>query len=625
VSGVCGVVWWGGGVEVGVVEAMVGAAPWRAADGSATWVGEGAGLGFGRLEVTPEDEVERQPFDDGSVVVVADCRLDDRGPLIQMLADQGPWRWATPTDVELIARAYHRWGESFAGHLLGDFAVAVWDRTRRRLVCARDPMGMRPLYYWTDPHRIVFASEIKQILTHPDVPRRIHEPFVAAHLAGIYGPIEWTAYQGITQLAPSTTLVHDGTTAHTSTHWRPDPHHRIDLDTHTDYATALRHTLTQAVRDRLRTARPPALLLSGGMDSGSIASVAGWLHHHEPTLPLLHTYSWAFTELPQCDERHISRHITDHYHLPATDIPADHLWPLAHYPDHTPDPDEPFIGVYQPLIDHTLTTITRITTNPPATRPPTTRLVLGGDRGDLVLGPAFDLVELVRAGMSREAVRAVGDLARLGAPMEALGAAGRAVRSGLGDALRGRRPSPTPEVPPWVRPAFIDSGGLDGGRPAIGPPGPFTDARSLRHALVFTPHHMRGVIWSDRTYARHGAAFADPYSDRRIAELVLAVPPVLTSRRGKQLLRASMEGVMPEAARTSATKTLPTPLYHRGLRQAGHPVVDDLLDDPESGRLGWVEAAAARDAYARYRAGGRDEPLLFRLISLEMWLRAYWA
>ena len=603
----CGVVWWGGGVEVGVVEAMVGAAPWRAADGSATWVGEGAGLGFGRLEVTPEDEVERQPFDDGSVVVVADCRLDDRGPLIQMLADQGPWRWAAPTDVELIARAYHRWGESFAGHLLGDFAVAVWDRTRRRLVCARDPMGMRPLYYRTDPHRIVFASEIKQILTHPDVPRRIHEPFIAAHLAGIYGPIEWTAYQGITQLAPSTTLVHDGTTAHTSTHWRPDPHHRIDLDTHTDYATALRHTLTQAVRDRLRTARPPALLLSGGMDSGTIASVAGWLHHNEPTLPLLHTYSWAFTELPQCDERHISRHITDHYHLPATDIPADHLWPLAHYPDHTPDPDEPFIGVYQPLIDHTLTTITTPTT---ITNPPTTRLVLGGDRGDEVVGDrVWDTPGLLWRGAGVDAAR------DMWAATQAHGLR-RSLRA-LRPRARGERADP---LPGWL------SQGLRSFASDLVAEQRRRRPRDRRSRLIFEGHAPRVATLHERSRSRLGLGSADPWSDRRVAEMILATPPSLVQRRTqpKQLARMAMEGIMPEPARSAAGKIEPTALFERGLRSESVHVVEDLLTDSRAESAGLMRADEVRLAYTAWLEGGSPRFDFWWPISLEMWMRAAW-
>jgi asparagine synthase (glutamine-hydrolysing) len=603
VSGLCGVVDWGGVVASSVVEAMLEAAPWRGADGTATWWGDGVGMGFARLAVTPEDDVEVQPFHDGRVTVIADCRLDDRQPLIHQLGDMGPWRWGPPTDVELVARAYHRWGTDCASHLLGDFAFVIWDPTQRRLLMARDPMGMRPLYYHPTATGIVFASEIKQILTHPQVPRRIHEPFIAAHLAGIYGPIEWTAYQTIHQLAPATTLTHDGTTPRTHTHWQPDPHHRIHLDTETEYAQHLKDTLTQAVADRLRTNRQPGLLLSGGMDSGSVASIAGHLHQHQPhSTPLLHTYSWAFTELPQCDERHISRHITDHYQLPTHDIPADQLWPLAHYPQHAPDPDEPYIGAYQPLIDHTLQQATNTGT----------RLLLGGDRGDLVVGPVFSLSSLLQERRRADLRRALLDIVEFQGLGRGAAALLRAVRH-IGSP---HRASP---MPAWIREDFADRVSLKdlGDAP---PTDPFGDLRSDRYAYVFTPQHMQGMVWSNRTYAREHIAFCDPFSDLRLVEFVLAVPQVLTSIRDKALLRQAMEGVMPEPARTGAAKILPAPLYHHGLREAGHGTVMALLDAGRADEYGWVDSGRALGAYKSYQTSGVDVPLLWRLIALEMWL-----
>lgn len=614
-SGVCGVVSWDAPVTASLVGAMVAAAPWRAAEGSELWSGEGAVLGFGRLAVTPEDDLETQPFHDDRVVVVADCRLDDRRPLIDRLEDMGPWRWGVPTDVELISRAYRRWGTDCAGHLLGDFAFVIWDHRARRLVAARDPMGMRPLYYHAAPGRIVFGSEIKQILAHPEIPRRIHEPFVAAHLAGIFGPLEWTAYEGVAQLAPATTLIADGDRRRIHTHWQPDPGHRIDLDSEGEYAALLRDTLAAAVRDRLRTNRPPGVLLSGGMDSGSVAALAGHLRNADRALPLLQTYSWAFTELIECDERHVSRHITDHYQLPATDIEADHLWPLAHHPDHGPDPDDPFVGAFQPLLEHALATAAE----------DGTRLMLGGTRGDLMVGPEMYLATRVAQGRLNDAATGLRQLARLSGGTTAFAEAVRSVRPVLGAvrrrlaARRGSEDSST--GPPWLDRSFTERIGLADMDRQTGPPGPYEGVRGDRHALIFTLLQMRVAVWLNRTYARAGLVSADPFSDRRVAALALAVPQMLLDRPDKPLLRLAMSGVMPEPARTAATKTLPTPLYHRGLSQGGRHLIVHLLDTSRAAQAGWVDGGAALASYRDYLATGRDDPLLWQLVSLELWLR----
>lgn len=598
-SGLCGVVDWGGVVSSSVVEAMLGAAPWRGADGNGSWWGDGVGLGFARLAITPEDDIEVQPFDDGRVTVIADCRLDDRQPLIDQLEEMGPWRWGTPTDVELVARAYHRWDQDCASHLLGDFAFAIWDQRHRRLLLARDPMGMRPLYYHPTHTGIVFASEIKQILTHPKVPRRIHEPFIAAHLAGIYGPAEWTAYQTIHQLAPATTLTHDGTTPRTHTHWQPDPEHRIELDTETEYAQLLKDTLTRAVADRLRTSRQPGLLLSGGMDSGSVASIAGHLHQHHPTTPLLHTYSWAFTELPQCDERHISRHITDHYQLPTHDIPADQLWPLAHYPQHGPDPDEPYIGAYQPLIEHTLQTATNTGTH----------LLLGGDRGDEVMGDrVYDTLGLIRSRRLAIALRE-GSSA-----LEAMGGK----RGLLRRIVAGRTRRPTPS---WMRQEFTERHGLadlHGAAPA--------DPWTRRRDVALTGHAPRVATLRERERARQGLGSADPWSDRRLTELSLAIPAWMVTRRTspKHLLHEALRDVMPQEAHKAAGKIEPVALFHRGLKHEARATVEDLLVNSRLETAGWVDADEVSRIYASWLAGGRLPFDFWWVLSGEMWMRSYW-
>jgi asparagine synthase (glutamine-hydrolysing) len=92
------------------------------------------------------------------LIVVSDARLDNRAQLSATLGLEAQGR--STTDAELIAHAYRRWGVDCAAHLLGDFAFVVWDPAERRLLCIRDHMGARPLYYQRTAHRFVFASEV---------------------------------------------------------------------------------------------------------------------------------------------------------------------------------------------------------------------------------------------------------------------------------------------------------------------------------------------------------------------------------------------------------------------------------------------------------------------------------
>ena len=366
--------WDGGGVEGGWVESMVEAVhvagPGRG--GAARGRGQ-VGLGYLAQHVTPESVREVQPLVAGDVVVVADARIDNRTELGSWLGREvGEW-----TDVELILEAYRAWGVECAARLVGDFAFVVWDGARQRLFGARDALGMRSLVYRAEAGRTLFATEVKQILAVPGVPARIFEPAVGVYLSGPYMPPEWTFYEGIERLAPAHALVVEGGEKRVWRYWDVDPGHRIRYRREEEYAEHFLEVFREAVRARLRSVHPVGLLLSGGVDSGSVAAVAGsLLRSGEAECPEFRAYSFAFEELVECDERAVSGPLAEHWGIPVTDVPADDLWPLKDYPDHGPDRDDPYLFYYQPLLDACLD----------AARADGCALVLSGDRGDEVVG-----------------------------------------------------------------------------------------------------------------------------------------------------------------------------------------------------------------------------------------------
>ena len=125
---------------------------------------------------SPSASASRPPTGDGNVVLF-DGRLDDRETLLASMARGRDL--ADAPDSTLVLAAWREWGEDFLGRLQGEFALALFDAACGRLIVARDPVGCRPLYYWTNGLTFVFGSEIKAVLAHPEVPAKPNEDLLA--------------------------------------------------------------------------------------------------------------------------------------------------------------------------------------------------------------------------------------------------------------------------------------------------------------------------------------------------------------------------------------------------------------------------------------------------------------
>ncbi|MCL7959680.1 MAG: asparagine synthase-related protein, partial [marine benthic group bacterium] len=387
------------------------------------------------------------------------------------------------------------------------------------------------------------------------------------------------------------------------------------------------------VRARLRSVHPVGLLLSGGVDSGSVAAVAGSLvKSGEAECPEFRAYSFAFDELVECDERAVSGPLAEHWGIPVTDVPADDLWPLKDYPEHGPDRDDPYLFVYQPLLDACLD----------AARADGCALVLSGDRGDLIAGESiYDLPSLMRSGRWATLLREMRTLADWqGSSLGTI--AGRQlwrpVRRELwppesAPRLRriagrlGRRSGSRTEssVPPWLEGRWGD---LD--RSAIRAqsdrsPSDLGAAARQRYRSVFSPMHMWGVGWSERMSARCGVGFSDAWSDRRLVEFVLAIPQRVLNTVGneKGLVRRAVQPLLPPEVHRGLKKTDPYPLYSRALRARAVPTIEQLFAGSRSAGRQWLDASALADHYQGVVEGAPEHHCLWWAISTEAWLRAF--
>ncbi len=252
------------------------------------------------LRDTPESSLERYPIEEGELMLAASARLDNREELARILGH------ADLLDAALLLAAFRRWGSECPAYLLGDFAFAAWDG--RRLVLARDPIGVRPLYYHLSARRCVFATHLSGVLPVPDVPRRLDAFRTAEYLSDGSDDAGRTFYRDIRRLPPGSVLVVEPDREHLHTYWRPDRGKEVRLGSDAQYAEAFRELLTDAVRVRMRTAFPKGAHLTGGLDSSSIVALARELK--DPAEPL-HTLTLSFPDLPRCDETRYARSVIE--------------------------------------------------------------------------------------------------------------------------------------------------------------------------------------------------------------------------------------------------------------------------------------------------------------------------
>ena len=224
----------------------------------------------------------------------------------------------TRSDTEVVLRAYEQWGPACLDRFNGMFAFAIWDRPERTLFLARDRIGEKPLYYYLDERRLIFASEIKAIVADPTVPREISPRGLANYLAFGHALAPETMYRGIAKLPPAHYLLARDGHVSVSAYWDVDASPEVTLDRPADPDACARQVLElldDSVRRRLVADVPVGAFLSGGVDSSAVVALA-CRHTREPikTFTVGFTVSGAYDELP--DARRVSRWLgTDHFEL----------------------------------------------------------------------------------------------------------------------------------------------------------------------------------------------------------------------------------------------------------------------------------------------------------------------
>lgn len=605
---------------------MTDAIAHRGPDDGGYWTNGPIALGHRMLHTTPEALHERQPLTDetGELCLTMDGRVDNREELKAALEGRG-FRLRTDTDAEIVLRAYECWGEECPGRILGDFAFAVWDGRKRQLFCARDAIGSKPFYYYTDGRIFLFGSELCQILEAPTVRREPNEGMIGEYLAVEITNLEETLYLGILRLPAAHFLILRQGHTRKQRYWDIDPGKEIRHRTDDEYAEHFLEIFKEAVRCQLRSHRPVGAYLSGGLDSSSVVGMVALLSRGGEFADLkFETFSLLFPGLA-CDEATYIREVVRMWGIRSNTVCSDgaQAYPFAEDVRRYLDfPGAPNGAMHDPLMG--------------LAQKRGFGVLLSGVGGDEWFSEgSAHYPELLRSFRIREFIRRIRWES---AALEPACRAPRMLRVGpwplllrtaqLGASWVRRRLPKEDSAPRWINPHFAKATNLlQRLRPDVPvPPFPRLAQRDL-YNMATNGWRAHGAEMQDRGASSFGFEDRQPFNDRRVVEFAFALPEEQRFREGqtKFILRQASKCLLPEAVRRRRTKAEFSGTLADALQALGWEVFASLRIASQ----GWVDKEQVRQMYAKitraYTNGNRGHHPhlwpLWMIFGIDLWFK----
>jgi len=478
-------------------------------------------------------------------VVVADIQLHGRADLVSRL-DMSPSEGEI-SDAGLIARAYHRWGLEYASQISGEGAAAIWDPNSGRLICWRDPAGVRPLYYHHRPGRaFVFSSDLQSIAAHPGIPPHLDLEYANSFLRSeLFQHPTRTLLDGVRKLPPGYHLIVDQNGVQTRRHW--DPETIAERRNPEDRAVVeeLIDLLRSAIVDRLGSRdHDVAAHLSGGLDSSSVALItAGLLNGGRR----LEAFSWSPPrELVPAIERD------------ERDLVEAAAGFGAIQPRYTRlSPADVVEVAYRDVALRPRATLNFEIATSKDVADSGARMIFSGWGGDEMI--AFNgrgyFAYLARRGRLITVERELRLRSRIqGGTIRGAWKA-RVLMPLLPGSAFGGKPGERPPLPGELRPEFAHL--LESLPPLEHDYPPERPGVHRMQAALFDFGHLQ---YRMESWAAHGASlglvYTFPLLDRRIMELALSLPGPMFFRDGwkRWLYRTAMGGVLPDVVRWNPKK-----------------------------------------------------------------------
>lgn len=594
------------------LETITHPVPGNRIDALNVWNEDRIGFGHALARVTPESFYEEQPLVDSvsGCVITFDGRLDNRDELRQALARHAHLI-DPPTDPALVLAAFLEWQTECPRHLIGDFAFAIWDPRARLLLLARDPLGQRCLFYRVNEEHILFASTLEQLLASPAIPRDLDDEALALYCYSVGNVGERTPYRAIKSLLGGSRLVIREGVVKVDDYWQWQEEPPAPGRLTQDHIAEFRSLFAQSVGARLRSQEPVGLLLSGGLDSSSVACMAGHLHG-ETGSPHVWSYSFVFDKFQSADERPYITSSVSRYEFPNTQILSDECWPFSRLDQWLPVFSEPFFAPFDAMQYITLA----------RARGDGIRTMLMGHGGDSLLdGSPRYFADLLLARRWRDLHR----------QLRAYSASSRRPYwiSFAGNAL-------SPLFPLWARRMIEYRRGPDPssfihprlrGRHLDAPPRLYRGRNAWWYALqniVTSFGHTPNEAHIDRLMRLFGIEVRQPFLDVRLLKFILRLPPEAAYSDGtrRQILRQALRDILPPPIRDRTDKATFAPLMEYGLRERRRAFVQALLKDSELARREYVQGPAWQMAIEGYLSGnGILYWTYWYGLVLEIWLR----
>ncbi len=284
----------------------------RGPDSEGSLISTGIALGMRRLAIIDLLTGEQPVFnEDKSIAAILNGEIYNYRELRHELEHRGHL-FRSASDTEVLPHLYEEYGSEMVQHLNGMFAFALWDARKRLLFLARDRFGEKPLYWGSFGDKLLFASEPKVLLAHPAVRPGLNLSALRKYLSFDYVPAPLSIYEGIQKLPAGHTLTLENGKVAIQSYWRLSYKTKEPVPTETEAAEYLRELLADSVRMRLVSDVPLGVLLSGGVDSSTVAALAV-----KASAEPVKTFSISFAE-SSFDESHYARSVakllgTDHH------------------------------------------------------------------------------------------------------------------------------------------------------------------------------------------------------------------------------------------------------------------------------------------------------------------------
>jgi asparagine synthase (glutamine-hydrolysing) len=597
----------------------------RGPDGAGLWADDHAVLAHRRLSIV-DLAGGHQPLanEDERIWVTYNGEIYNHGDVRGVLEAAGH-RYRTRSDTETIVHAYEQWGDDCVHRFRGMFAFALWDAPKRRLLLARDRLGVKPLYWARAGDRLLFASEIKSLLASGLIEPRCNAACVPEVLATRFTSGTATLFSGIHKLLPGHRLIFEGGAVRIEQYWDV-PHDGPDPDLESlDDATLVdrfREMLRESVRLRLMADVPLGMFLSGGIDSSAVAAFMA----REIDRPL-QTFSVGFAER-DCSELSYAREVARTIGADAHEIVIDATDFFRALPRLLWHEDEPIAHPSSvPL--HFVSALAR----------QHVKVVLTGEGSDELLagyGKYWRCLANWRAG---------GAYARL-----VPGAVRSAIASGVVPHLPGRIGGLARRsflaVPRQPAAMFLDT---FAGMPfhqqqellqpsllaGAGPYGPSLDyfervngRSTLLDRLLYMDvktYLVELLMKQDQMSMSTSIESRVPFLDHVLVEFVARLPARLKLRRltTKRILREAVQALLPRDVLTRRKMGFPVP-FGTWVRGPWHGLARDILLDRRTRERGLVDATAVADlldGHRRARLAGGDA--IWALVNLELWHRTF--